>query len=407
MRLLFLSLGALGVQIPTDNKSLPKSIAAMSIDDLTSRLIASNRELFVEPTHESTDSDLASMDRRDRNANIPRAVNITANNQDYLDGLWNWVKGVSGQVNRGILPYVLHTSKYLNEYVYQRAVDPSDSTKPNVAGDIVVDSSWDPDYPISWSLWNTSQPIPVYWESENACLSAIINEAMIRFQEVTNSCIQFVQVQSIALGVVQVSSYNDGCYATLGYRKESNILNLGQGCLNVGTAMHLLGHVLGMAHEDQRPDASKYVTVNPQNIDVYGMSSSSDVDPSTTAKFRYFFTPLNGTETQWETQIARFPYEYGSLMHNSKSVYAVDISSDRTISSIASAAFDDLMGNRGYLTQRDGRLLNEMYSCSRVPLSVLERVFSKPLYPGVTFEFLNQCAIDDAQSSKIAVSFDE
>jgi hypothetical protein len=295
----------------------------------------------------------------------------------------------------------------LNEYVYQRAVDPSDSTKPNVAGDIVVDSSWDPDYPISWSLWNTSQPIPVYWESENACLSAIINEAMIRFQEVTNSCIQFVQVKSIALGVVQVSSYNDGCYATLGYRKESNILNLGQGCLNVGTAMHLLGHVLGMAHEDQRPDASKYVTVNPQNIDVYGMSSSSDVDPSTTAKFRYFFTPLNGTETQWETQIARFPYEYGSLMHNSKSVYAVDISSDRTISSIASAAFDDLMGNRGYLTQRDGRLLNEMYSCSRVPLSVLERVFSKPLYPGVTFEFLNQCAIDDAQSSKIAVSFDE
>jgi hypothetical protein len=168
--------------------------------------------------------------------------------------------------------------------------------------------------------------------------------------------------------------------------------------------MHLLGHVLGMAHEDQRPDAEQYVAVIPENIDVYGMSSSSDIDPTTAAKYQFFFTPLNGTKTEWEKQIVSLPYEYGSLMHNSKNVYAVDIARALTITGRSSNVFDDLMGNRGYLTERDGRLLNEMYSCSRVPLKVIEREFSRPIYPGLTFEMLNQCLISDSSAASYLVS---
>lgn len=403
MRIWFLPLCAGAIKLRSGS-SFANPIAAMSIDELTQRLVASNQELFDVPTQNSTDADISSMDRQDRNVNLPRAINITSSNQDYLDELWNWVKGDPGGMTRGYLPYILHTTRYLNEYVYRRTADPSDSTNPNVAGDIIVDPSWEPNYPISWSIWNTSQPILVYFDSNNTCLKAILNEAMMRFQEVTNSCIQFAQASTNSKGVLQVTSYNNGCYATLGQRDEGNILNLGSGCQNVGTVMHLLGHVLGMAHEDQRPDAEQYVTVIPENIDVYGMSSSSNIDPTTAAKYKYFFTPLNGTKTDWEKQIVSLPYEYGSLMHNSKNVYAVDIARALTITGRSSTVFDDLMGNRGYLTERDGRLLNEMYSCSRVPLKVIEREFSRPIYPGLTFEMLNQCLISDSSAASYLVS---
>lgn len=403
MRIWFLPLFAGAIKLRSGS-SFANPIVAMSIDELTQRLIASNQELFDVPTQNSTDADISSMDRQDRNVNLPRAINITSSNQDYLDELWNWVKGDPGGMTRGYLPYILQTTRYLNEYVYRRTADPSDSTNPNVAGDIIVDPSWEPNYPISWSIWNTSQPILVYFDSNNTCLKAILNEAMMRFQEVTNSCIRFAQASTNSKGVLQVTSYNNGCYATLGQRDEGNILNLGSGCQNVGTVMHLLGHVLGMAHEDQRPDAEQYVAVIPENIDVYGMSSSSDIDPTTAAKYQFFFTPLNGTKTEWEKQIVSLPYEYGSLMHNSKNVYAVDIARALTITGRSSNVFDDLMGNRGYLTERDGRLLNEMYSCSRVPLKVIEREFSRPIYPGLTFEMLNQCLISDSSAASYLVS---
>lgn len=400
MWILFFPVCGLAIQLRR-RTAAPDNIAAMSMDELTQRLILSNKELFSTPVKNTTDSDLAALDRHDRNMYFPRQANMTSENQDYLDELWNWVKGVEGDVGRGYLPYILHTSRYLNEYAYLRTSDPSDSIKPNIAGDIVIDPSWDPKYPITWSIWNITNPIPVYFDSKNSCLAAIVNEAMMRFSEVTNSCIKFAQASTNSLAAIQVTTNNDGCYATLGQKKEGNILNVGPGCQNVGTVMHLLGHALGMAHEDQRPDAKQYVKVIPENIDVYGMSSSEDIDPSTTSKFKFSFFPLNGTKTEWEEQIIKLPYEYGSLMHNSKSVYAVDIAKDLTITGKASTEFDDLMGNRGYLTERDGRLLNEMYSCSRVPLKVLEREFSRPIYPGLTFQDLKKCLESDILASKI------
>lgn len=302
MRIWFLPLCTVAIKLRSASR-FANPVVAMSIDEITQRLIASNQELFDVPTQNSTDADIASIDRQDRNVNLPRAINLTSSNQDYLDELWNWVKGDPGGMTLGYLPYILHTTRYLNEYVYRRTADPSDSTNPNIAGDIIADPSWEPNYPISWSIWNTSQPILVYFDSNNTCLKAILNEAMMRFQEVTNSCIQFAKSSTNSKGVLQVTSYNNGCYATLGQRDEGNILNVGSGCQNVGTVMHLLGHVLGMAHEDQRPDAEDYVTVIPENIDVYGMSSSSDIDPTTAAKYQYFFTPLNGTKTEWELSL--------------------------------------------------------------------------------------------------------
>ena len=117
--------------------------------------------------------------------------------------------------------------------------------------------------------------------------------------------------------------------------------------------MHLLGHVLGMAHEEQRPDAGDYVSVMSTNIDVYGMSPSSSVDPTKTPKFQYVFTPLNGTGSAWEREVMRLPYEYGSLMHDSMFRYSFSLGNNATLKAVHQGVdYADLLGNRGYFTSR-------------------------------------------------------
>jgi hypothetical protein len=139
-----------------------------------------------------------------------------------------------------------------------------------------------------------------------------------------------------------------------------------------------------MAHIDQRPDAASFVTVNATNVNVYGMSASAMVDPSGSPKFGLVFAPLNGTNTKWEKIIEYFPYEYGSLMHNSQ--YRYSVGDDPTITLVAANTFEPLLGNRGYITEQDARVLNEMYMCDRLPVMLADRKFASPLVQGETYE---------------------
>merc|ERR1719359_1892700 len=88
-----------------------------------------------------------------------------------------------------------------------------------------------------------------------------------------------------------MSDPNSGCYSYVGMvpSKGSQQLQLHHpGCTSVGTAIHELGHALGMAHEQSRPDRDNYVRVNWQNIEpskrsqfevVKGAYTHGDYDP--------------------------------------------------------------------------------------------------------------------------------
>jgi hypothetical protein len=405
MRLILSPLLASAAKFRLGNE-VSKPFSSMTLDELTSELVANNEDLFLSdpPSSSSTEGDLASVDRRDRDSEIPRAVGVGLSGDDYLGKLWNWVKGVAGYQVDTFLPYPLHSSNYLNQYVYERSFDPSDSRDPNVAGDVLIRPDWTPERPITWKTWSNSSSLPYRLASTDPCVRAIVTEAMARFSEATSGCVNFVETSASDPNALVISSGGDACYASLGYSKGNNILVLGNGCLNVGTAMHLLGHVLGMAHEDQRPNARDYVKVRRSNIDVFGMSSSSSIDPTETAKYPYVFEPLKNTKTDWERVITTQAYEFGSIMHNARSLYSVDVSSDFTLVGASSTQYEDLMGQRGWITERDARVINEMYSCQRLPTKVSDRTFSRPLSPGVTFDMINTCIVQDVKRFKAQYS---
>ena len=375
-------------------------MSEMSLNDITSQLMEGNEGLFVRATETAPDADLASGDRIDRDSIIPRQTGVSSENRNYLDQVWNWMKGVAGVHEWALLHYPQHSTVYLNQYVYRRTADPSDSTSMSVAGDIVINPEWDKGVAPFWYIWPDGKAIPYVFVSADPCVKAIVREATLRYEEATNGCIRFSEQTTKSDDAIQIITSLDGCFASLGFKKLGNVMNLSRGCKNVGTVMHLLGHTLGLAHEDQRPDARDFVKVNPDNIDVYGMSSSSEVDPVTTLKYKLVFEPLHGTRTKWEDEIKKVPYEYGSIMHNSKFVYGVDISKDKTLIGTKGPQFDDLFGNRGFVTETDARVLNEMYSCQRLPIKVADRMLKKALAPGNTYASLEACVAQDSQGMR-------
>ena len=99
---------------------------------------------------------------------------------------------------------------------------------------------------------------------------------------------------------VNVQKTGDGCFAKVGMGAAGpQVINLATGCWTSGIIAHEIGHALGLIHEHQRPDRDTYVTINTDNIEPDALSN---------------FTRIS-TGRMWG------PYDFGSLMHYSKTAF--------------------------------------------------------------------------------------
>jgi len=90
------------------------------------------------------------------------------------------------------------------------------------------------------------------------------------------------------------SNPNEGCYSYVGMigQWDSQKLQLQEpGCMSIGTAVHELGHAIGMAHEQARPDRGAHVQINLANV-AAGMEHNFAINPAGFTGVGYSFASI-------------------------------------------------------------------------------------------------------------------
>ena len=189
----------------------------------------------------------------------------------------------------------------------------------------------------SESLWPNGI-VPYVFNFPNSSSSQqmrdIMEEAFVEMNALTNTCwIPSINNESRVRIDLSEKDYN---HASVGYTMSGGYIAMVSP--NVGVALHEMAHVLGMWHEQQRPDRDNYVRVLTENID---------------PKLAYNFDRF---EEDSSLSYSR-GYDYASIMHYSP--YAYSINGKPTITDLNGNI--DSIGGNGTLTNMDIYHINSIY----------------------------------------------
>lgn len=126
-----------------------------------------------------------------------------------------------------------------------------------------------------------------------------------------------------------------GCSASVGRNTGQRFVSLSGNCLP-GNVMHEIGHVLGLWHEQSRPDRDSYVRILFENI---MEGEASQFDKKTTGG---------------DNVLA---YDYGSIMH-----YPADAFSKNGQPTIVPILEGQFIGQRSFPSATDANTINHIYS---------------------------------------------
>mmetsp|Transcript_91094 Transcript_91094/g.262655 ORF Transcript_91094/g.262655 Transcript_91094/m.262655 type:complete len:608 (-) Transcript_91094:172-1995(-) len=208
--------------------------------------------------------------------------------------------------------------------------------------------------------WQEYAVIEFFFEAEvDDTRRNAFRKAVEAWEAVT--CIHFVEAAAQplppALLVANSAAEREHCYAThIGYPGNNDYATINLGWCNderyVGNIIHELGHVLGMNHEQKRPDAvQKYhgkgphLVVHWENVGKWADQYEADPDSYTGSD----------NDGAGDAQIGYADYDFGSIMHYPTGDHFETIPSDKGV----------LTGNRHSLTEGDIVQVLDMYQCKR------------------------------------------
>ncbi len=181
---------------------------------------------------------------------------------------------------------------------------------------------------------------PTYFDADQA---VVIEDAIIKLSEAVN-VVQFIP-RSNQAAYIHIQDNGTGCNSIIGKigTGKSQELNLRRNsCLNIGTIQHELLHAIGFRHEQARPDRDAYVRINFDNIDEKQKSNFVIAESS---------------------QLLGSQYDYGSVMHYSRTAFALDENVDTVIPLDSGAT----IGQRDGASSWDIAKVHLLYQCISGP----------------------------------------
>ncbi|XP_046905987.1 LOW QUALITY PROTEIN: meprin A subunit beta [Hypomesus transpacificus] len=208
-----------------------------------------------------------------------------------------------------------------------------------VEGDIVMDEA-DSRNTIIGEKYRWPTTIPYYLEdSLDINAKGVILKAFEQYG--LKTCIHFTpwKREENYISVFKGS----GCFSSVGNRRVGKQrLSIGHNCDRRATVEHEFLHALGLWHEQSRADRDDYVDIIWDRIE---------------AGKEHNFNTYDDTESS----ALNVPYDYGSVMHYSKTAF--NVGKEPTIVTKI-PHFMDVIGQRMEFSDSDLRKLNRLYNCT-------------------------------------------
>jgi len=175
----------------------------------------------------------------------------------------------------------------------------------------------------------------------------------------SKTCIVPKEVSPTARPNSEVGSFDSGsCYVTgLGYPGRTGLRRVNLGWCNsmryVGSMVHEIGHLIGMNHEQKRPDAGMSYKGHGPYLKLFWQNIPSRWVPQYLPDMKSYVGSAN--DGPGDPHVGYADYDFGSIMHYPGGKEYDTIPADK----------ERLTGNRRELTAGDVEQILDMYQCKR------------------------------------------
>ncbi|GFS91413.1 astacin-like metalloprotease toxin 1 [Nephila pilipes] len=167
----------------------------------------------------------------------------------------------------------------------------------------------------------------------------MIKKAMDEYEQKT--CIRFVEKEEDEKDFILIFA-GRGCYSKVGRTGGIQALSFGNGCFQLPTLIHELGHAIGFYHEHTRSDRDDYITIHWSGI----MNSAKDQ-----------FYKLNPSENRLLDT-----FDYNSIMLYGERTFSKDGWTKTMTANEKGIKLLDVYDKKG-LSDSDVKRIKKLYEC--------------------------------------------